>query len=261
MCKSSSQNNLSYEANMLSSDTNNTVPNMHEVFRFYDDNVHLNKTLIHVCVDLKSVKAAKLVIERIIEGVGKYQDALDDYLSRDNIETDVPKITILKEYLNRQDMYGVAPIHLAAHHGDIKMVKLLCANECDPYAKTEDGLSIIHSAAEGDAVNIIYYLTTKYQMDIDEKDVRGSTSLHWAVYEGNEIATTYLISWGADINAQDSDGNTPLHLSISHAEREQNTRLTKILLLKGADRDITNNKGLTPAEMVSDGDMKDELSE
>ena len=59
-------------------------------------------------------------------------------------------------------------------------------------------------------------------MDINQTDVRSSTALHWAVYEGNEVAVTYLISWGANINAQDNAGNTPLHLSVVYALKDQN---------------------------------------
>jgi ankyrin repeat protein len=85
--------------------------------------------------------------------------------------------------------------------------------------------------------------------------------LHWAVIEGNEIAATYLLSWGADINKKDWFGNTPLHLSVYHAEKELNTRLTKILLLKGADRNIKNSKGKTAQEVITqDGEIVKELN-
>lgn len=96
-------------------------------------------------------------------------------------------------------------------------------------------------------------------MNINQTDIRNSTALHWAVYEGNEIAATYLLAWGANVNLHDNDGNTPLHLSIIHAEKEHNSRLTKILLLKGADRNSRNNKGLRPIDMIGSGDMRNEL--
>ena len=166
---------------------------------------------------------------------------------------------ILKEYVNRKDEWGVAPIHLAAYSGNMKMIKLLWANGADPFLKTNDGLSVIHSAAEGDAVNSIYYFLKQYGVDIDIRDEKDWTALHWSIIEGHEVAATYLLSWGADINAKDSLGNTPLHLSVYYAEKELNTRLTKILLLKGADRELTNKNGQTPIEVIRDKEIKNEL--
>lgn len=139
------------------------------------------------------------------------------------------------------------------------MIKLLCANEADPYARTDDGLTVIHSAAEGDGVNAIYYFLKQYQMDVDVWDDNSCTPLHWAVVEGNELAVTFLLAWGANINRGDALGNTPLHLSIHHAEKELNTRLTKILLLKGADRKAVNNDGQTAIQLLTESEVQHEL--
>jgi ankyrin repeat protein len=38
-------------------------------------------------------------------------------------------------------------------------------------------------------------------LDINSKDKRDSTPLHWAAFAGAEVALNYIISWGADINA------------------------------------------------------------
>jgi ankyrin repeat protein len=108
-------------------------PELHEVIKAYDEQIHLQKTLMHICCEIGAVNTAKLIIERIIEGVIKYKDALDDCLSREGLLTDCTRVEALSEYLNRKDSYGIAPIHLASHSGNIQMIKLLCANECDPY--------------------------------------------------------------------------------------------------------------------------------
>ena len=118
------------------------------------NNVHLRQTLIHICWNLNYVYVAKTIIERIIDGVGKHNDAIDEYLDKDKVQDSSSKITVLQEYLNRTDCFGVRAIHLASHNGNIKMIKLLWANECDPFLNSDDGLSWIHSAAEGDSVNV-----------------------------------------------------------------------------------------------------------
>jgi ankyrin repeat protein len=86
--------------------------------------------------------------------------------------------------INRKDTFGIAAIHVAAHNGSMDLITLLLANGADPYLRTDEGLSLIHLAAEGDAVNAIYHFNKKFNIGIDEKDEKGSTPLHWAVFEG-----------------------------------------------------------------------------
>ena len=235
------------------------APDFHEVLKLYDQLVHLRKSLILICWEIESNEVAKVIIDRIITGYGTKNDTLDEYLRRDGIRTESSKVKILQEYLNRKDELGVSPLHLASYKGNIIMVKLLCANGANPFLTTEEGMSVIHTAAEGDAVNVIYYFINHYGLDVNIADNKNWTPLHWSVVEGNEIAATYLISWGANINCVDCLGNTPLHLSIHRAEKELNTRLTRILLLKGADRNNRNSDDRIPIEEVSASEVEEEL--
>lgn len=92
-----------------------------------------------------------------------------------------------------------------------------------------------------------------------------STALHWAAFLNKENALTYLLAWGADPNIQDIDNNTPLHLSVILSCRTNNTRNVKLLLLKGASRDIRNNDDYRPIDLVNSdvqkaGELKQLLS-
>ena len=55
-----------------------------------------------------------------------------------------------------------------------------------------------------------------------------------------------LVERGLDVNAQDCDGNTPLHLAMSPFQRE----VAKYLVDSGADPEIKNWKGISPHKMV-----------
>jgi len=68
------------------------------------------------------------------------------------------------------------------------------------------------------------------------------TALHLAAYYGNTEVISYLLEQGADINRQDSQGNTPLALaSIQHQKQA-----AQLLCDKGANRYLENKNGLFP---------------
>lgn len=62
-----------------------------------------------------------------------------------------------------------------------------------------------------------------------------------------EIATK-LIESGAEINAQDKNGNSPLHLAI----KTQNYDLASLMVEKGGDIDILNKTDKSPRELLQE---------
>jgi len=56
--------------------------------------------------------------------------------------------------------------------------------------------------------------------DINAKDKDGWTPLHHAAIEGQKEVAELLIAKGADINAKKKDGWTPLHLAADEAKRK-----------------------------------------
>ncbi len=63
-----------------------------------------------------------------------------------------------------------------------------------------------------------------------------STPLHWACYSAAENAVCYLAAWVKNLNMKDSEGYTPLHLTVWSALVNGNLRPLKMLLLHGASR-------------------------
>ena len=64
--------------------------------------------------------------------------------------------------------------------------------------------------------------------------------------ENSMAIVELLVERGLDVNAQDCDGNTPLHLAMSPFQRE----VAKYLIDSGADPEIKNWKGISPQKMV-----------
>jgi len=62
--------------------------------------------------------------------------------------------------------------------------------------------------------------------DVDAKDEDGRTPLHLAVLLNDSNAVKSLVSRGADIHAQTNDGKTPIYL----AEEKENTEVATLLV-------------------------------
>ncbi|KND94757.1 Ankyrin repeat domain-containing protein 50 [Tolypocladium ophioglossoides CBS 100239] len=71
----------------------------------------------------------------------------------------------------------------------------------------------------------------------------GSSALQWAASRGQEVTLQYAIAAGADVNAADHRGRTPLGL----AARNDRENIAKLLLATGrVDRDSRDSRGRTP---------------
>ena len=77
--------------------------------------------------------------------------------------------------------------------------------------------------------------------DIDAKNKYGGTPLHYAC-DGYVDIVQILIVRGADISAKKNDGDTPLHLACYNGHRDTVLALIDIF----ADIDAKNNDGRTP---------------
>jgi ankyrin repeat protein len=83
--------------------------------------------------------------------------------------------------------------------------------------------------------------------DVNAANKDGETPLQWAALTGTFLAVKALADAGADLNVQDARaGNTPLHAAVSHDD----IVLIHYLLSRHARTDIRNNEGLTALELA-----------
>jgi ankyrin repeat protein len=92
-------------------------------------------------------------------------------------------------------------------------------------------------------------------LDVNSKDFRESTPLHWAAFAGAENALNYLLAFGAAVDSQDLKGITPLHLAVKSSEQVHNTRLIRGLLLRGASKSKMDSNGLFPIDLTQEMDI------
>ncbi|XP_061372320.1 ADP-ribosylation factor GTPase-activating protein AGD1-like [Gastrolobium bilobum] len=82
----------------------------------------------------------------------------------------------------------------------------------------------------------------------DIKD--GSSVLHLACLTGDVGMVELLLQRGADINAYDSSGRTPLHYCIIRTK----TEAAKVLITRGANQHVADKEGNTPLKFASESD-------
>lgn len=104
---------------------------------------------------------------------------------------------------------GNTLLHVAVKKRDDDMIRLLIRKGADVNAKNMKGNTALHYAAETGTAMILI----KSGAHIDAKNKRGDTLLHKSAYNGMEDMVRVLLLNGADSNAVNDKGMTPLHLN------------------------------------------------
>lgn len=120
----------------------------------------------------------------------------------------------IKKWVNEKTEQGFTALHYAAYRGNIDMINKLIENDAEIEVTNRRGLNVLHMAAQGNQPNALVYFKEIHLMNIQSVDDLGSTPLHWACYTGSENAVMFLLSWPQNLNAQDREGLSPLHLAV-----------------------------------------------
>lgn len=88
--------------------------------------------------------------------------------------------------------------------------------------------------------------------NINAKDSFGTTPLLWAISNKQTEAVNLLVKKGANVKAKDLMGMTSLHWAAA----TDNLLVAKLLIGKGADVKAKNNKMQTPYDLAESDEMK-----
>uniref|UniRef100_A0A7E4W8C5 ANK_REP_REGION domain-containing protein n=1 Tax=Panagrellus redivivus TaxID=6233 RepID=A0A7E4W8C5_PANRE len=197
------------------------------------------------------------------------------------IDLQIDTIKFLLKYgadINAQDNEGWTPLHAAVCCGNLDIIKILCENGADlSYVNSDKELAIDLT----DDPEIREYLENELNArNIDTEECRerefntmmrdctdwirngryldkphprtGATALHVAASKGYNQLIGMLIRAGADVNAQDSEGWTPLHAAAHWGEKDACRILlengAKLSDLNAADQDVLRvaDKSIVP---------------
>ena len=83
--------------------------------------------------------------------------------------------------------------------------------------------------------------------DVNAKDWNGYTPLYWAAFGGHKEIVELLIAKGADLNAKDDKyGRTPLRSAAIYDHKE----IAEILIAEGANVNAKDERGKTPLDLA-----------
>jgi ankyrin repeat protein len=198
--------------------------------------------------------AASKLIHRLVDGDGGLQMPPTEALS--NHEIGLLRAWIDQGAEFRTDIVAEAPRLPVAPRVTALIASVRAGNRSEieqqiaaspqvVKGKDAGGSTALHHAAGYGPLANLQLLINK-GADVNAKNRRGSTPLHWAIHD--EAKVRLLLSKGANVNAKQVQGRTPLYLAAMLGDSVPTLRL---LLARGAAANLASVNGQTPLMMAA----------
>jgi ankyrin repeat protein len=84
-------------------------------------------------------------------------------------------------------------MHFASFFGNYGLIQYLIEEGGDAFATNAQEINMLHVGAQGDQpISIALFLSLG--LDINSRDKRLSTPLHWAAFAGADLALQYIVA-------------------------------------------------------------------
>ena len=153
--------------------------------------------------------------------------------------------------VNANGGYYLRPLVAALAGEHFRTADLLIVNGADADVRGRSGTTPLHAAASSGNFEVIRMLIEYLPTDVNARDEDEWTPLLWASGRHNfkdGSALRLLLEHGADINAQNRVGRTPLHRASFNGALEA----VRLLLEHGADVEAKNIVGETALQEAAD---------
>ncbi len=143
-------------------------------------------------------------------GAGSDDVSLHEAVKAGDLEKIKTLVTQKNERINQPDENGMTPLHWAAANGHLDIARFLVKKGANPNAKDKDGDVPLHVAAARAKYDITSLLLKNGASPL-AKNMYLRTPMHFAAQARKGTAIIkLLIDAGADLNARDFEGYTPL---------------------------------------------------
>jgi len=149
--------------------------------------------------------------------------------------------------VDMQDNNGLTPLMIASAVGHEGIVKILIRKNADLRKTDYNGKTALHYAVSNNRVKIADMLILN-NAGLDAVDyITGATALYHAALKGHLAIARSLVEHKCQLDIQNVDGDTPLHVAC----REEWEEVALLLLRSGASTTLRNKANLTAPYVAS----------
>lgn len=152
--------------------------------------------------------------------------------------------------VDAQNCHGWTPLHMAAEHNQIDAARSLLAAGADVNLKGREDYTPLHAARSPEMILLFLTAGAGKSLNVKEQE-QGTTPLHRVVERLCRKSVQIYVTAGADVNAKDETGRTPLmYIAEKKEENEEHIEIAKILITAGADVNLKNHYGKTAGDIA-----------
>lgn len=116
--------------------------------------------------------------------------------------------------VNAVEIDSRSALHFATIRGHLSIVRFLLENKADVNLRKRLGLTPLHVVTQHSKQTDLVRVLLDHGADIEAPDDRGDTPLDWAITFGSGVMVQELLRQGAILRGRDADGKRPMERAV-----------------------------------------------